>query len=143
MYPKLFSGTMKMFGVETQMVWNDQGMHMYMPVSKEYQLQKRESGDMGLIGLESLFGEEEYFSEIGSPSKTAWQGHEVLSVPLVRTSGKMSRKVVMYIDPKTFMPAGYDEDDARAGGISRTVYTKLQHAKLSAKDFEFRKPGVE
>ena len=147
MYPGLFWTKMSAMGTASEVHWTKANMFSYIPSENMYMKLPRPANaadaDIGLIGFESLFNDYNYFKLVGSPAKAQFQGMSALSLPVTRTfgSGSASRKYIVYVDPKTYLPLGFEENNPEAGGKVNSTYKAVTlKAKLTAKDFEWLPP---
>jgi outer membrane lipoprotein-sorting protein len=148
MYPGLFAGKMNLFGFHTEIHINKTGYYNYMPGSNQYAKTSAppEQGmlNMGLYGMDSLFGQTNTFAVAKNVTHIKFRGKDAYAIPITQSPSiniSVARGDTIFVDAKTFLPLGFDEDDPSAGGTDHSVYKKLTlHAKLTKKDFDWHPP---
>ena len=56
-------------------------------------------------------------------------------------SNSVARGDTIFVDAKTFLPLGFDEDDPSAGGVDHSIYKNMKwHAKLTKADLDWQPP---
>ena len=73
-----------------------------------------------MYGMDGMFGDKESFKVADRVTKTTFNGHTVYAVPITRSpilGENVARGDTIFVDVKTFLPLGFDEDDPSAGGI--------------------------
>lgn len=145
MYPRLFSGKMSFMNFKSEMHSTKNGLYSYQAGTNEYYKVPLlpNFGNMGLYGLDSLFGDKENYTAANKVNKTTFNGHAAYAVAITTPSfgENVARGDTLFVDAKTFLPLGFDEDDPSAGGIDHEVYKNMKwRAMLTKKDFDWTPP---
>ena len=148
MRPHLFYGIISFMNFTSEVHWTSSGFYAFNPKRNEYYKFPKppimQMSNMGLYGLDSLFADKADYTVDAKVSKVSFQGTDAYAVPIVmssKISTSAARGHTIFVDAKTFLPLGFDEDDPGAGGIDHSIYKGMKwRAKLKKEDLEWQPP---
>ena len=148
MYPRMYRSKISLESVTSEDYYGDKGLYSYFKETNSYMHQSSLPNmgidNMGLYGLDSMFGDKQNFKVADKVTTTTFQGKKAY-IPTITQSPSISdivaRGDTLFVDAKTFLPLGFDEDDPDAGRVDHSIYQNLKtHAHLTKKDFVFVPP---
>ena len=148
MYPRLYRTKTSFGSVTTEDYYTDKGVYSYFVETNSYMHQSSVPNmgieNMGLYGMDSIFGDKQNFKVADKVTTTTFQGKKAYVLTITQSpsiSDIVARGDTLFVDAKTFLPLGFDEDDPDAGGVDHSIYQNLKiQAHLTKKDFVFVPP---